>query len=82
MVAAGCVAMVIGIVTTTAAHPPDAAMVYETVYGPAVLVLGVMAPVAALILNPAGVAVKVPPVVPVIVAGCGVVNDVQNTLLV
>jgi hypothetical protein len=53
--------IVTDVVTGTAAHPPEAGMVYVTVYVPAVLVLGVMAPVAPLMVSPAG-ALKVPPV--------------------
>ena len=37
----------------TAAHPPAAAIVYVTVYVPAALVLGVIAPVEASMVNPA-----------------------------
>ena len=51
------------VVFITAAQPPDAAIVYVTVYVPAVLVLGVIAPVLALMLKPA-VEEYVPPVVP------------------
>ncbi len=40
-------------VVLTAEQPPDAAIVYVTVYVPAVLVLGVIAPVLALMLKPA-----------------------------
>ena len=42
------------------------------------LVLGVMAPVDAFIVNPAGVAVNVPPVVPVCVTACALATDIQN----
>ena len=49
--------MVTDVVTGTAAHPPDEGMVYVTVYVPAVLVLGVMAPVELFIDRPAGKAV-------------------------
>jgi hypothetical protein len=52
--------------------------VYVTVYVPAVLVLGVTAPVPALIVNPAGDAVYIPPLVPVKVTGCAVATDLQN----
>ena len=45
------------VVVLTAVQPPDAAIVYVTVYVPAVLVLGIIAPVLALILNPVGFAV-------------------------
>ena len=40
-------------VVLTAEHPPAAAIVYVTVYVPAVLVLGVTAPVLASMLKPA-----------------------------
>ncbi len=40
------------VVVLMAAQPPDAAIVYVTVYVPAVLVLGVIAPVLALMLKP------------------------------
>jgi hypothetical protein len=39
-------------VVLTAEQPPEAAIVYVTVYVPAVLVLGVISPVLALILKP------------------------------
>ena len=73
--------MVTLVVAITATQPPDAAIVYVTVYVPAVLLPGVIAPVEALMFNPAGDAVKVPPVyppVPVNVTGCAVVIDLQN----
>jgi hypothetical protein len=57
MVAVGTAVMVTDVVTGTAAHPALAGIVYVTVYVPAVLVLGVMAPVEALIVKPAGEAV-------------------------
>jgi len=38
----------------TEAHPPETGVEYVTVYVPAVLVLGVMAPVEVLIVSPAG----------------------------
>ena len=40
----------------TTAEQPAAAIVYVTVYVPAVLVLGVIAPVLALIIKPDGLA--------------------------
>ena len=40
------------VVVLTAEQPPVAAIVYVTVYVPAVLVLGVIAPVLVLILKP------------------------------
>ena len=64
-------------VTTTAEQPPEAASVQLTVQVPAVLVLGVIAPVLALILNPV-VEEYVPPVVPVWVTGCALVRVLQN----
>jgi hypothetical protein len=45
------------VVVVTAEQPPIAAIVYVTVYVPAVLALGVMAPVLELILKPVGLAV-------------------------
>jgi hypothetical protein len=48
--------MVTGAVAVTTAHPPAAAIVYVTVYVPAVLVDGFIAPVAASIVSPAGAA--------------------------
>ena len=47
-------------------------------YVPAVDEEGVIAPVVELIINPAGDAVYVPPVVPVRVTACPVVSDLQN----
>ena len=51
-------------VVLTAEQAAAAAIVYVTVYVPAVLVLGLIAPVLALMLKPA-VEEYVPPVVPV-----------------
>jgi hypothetical protein len=45
------------VVVVTIEQPPIAAIVYVTVYVPAELVLGVMAPVLALIIKPVGLAV-------------------------
>ncbi len=56
-------------VVLTAEQPPAAAIVYVTVYVPAVLVLGMIAPVLALMLKPV-VEEYVPPVVPVCVTDC------------
>ncbi len=64
MLALGAVVMLTLAVVLTAAQPPAAAIVYVTVYVPAVLVLGVMAPVLGSILKPV-VEEYVPPVVPV-----------------
>jgi hypothetical protein len=44
--------MVTLVVVVNAAQPPAAAIVYVTVYVPAVLEEGVIAPVLVLILNP------------------------------
>jgi len=52
------------VVVENAPQPTVAGIVYVTVYVPAVLAEGVIAPVKALIDNPAG-ALKIPPVVPV-----------------
>jgi hypothetical protein len=49
--------MVTDVVVVTAEQPPVAGIVYVTVYVPAVLALGVMAPVLELILKPVGLAV-------------------------
>ena len=50
-------------VVLTAEQPPEAAIVYVTVYVPDVLVLGMIAPVFGSILKPV-VEEYVPPVVP------------------
>jgi hypothetical protein len=52
--------IVIGNVATTGGQPPEVGSVYDTVYAPGVLVLGVIAPVVVLIVNPAGVTLYVP----------------------
>ena len=64
MVAVGTAVIVTEVVAVTIPQPPVAAIVYVTVYVPAVLVLGVIAPVELLMDSPA-VEEKVPPVVPV-----------------
>ncbi len=64
-------------VVLTAEQPPAAAIVYVTVYVPAVLVLGMIAPVLALMLKPV-VEEYVPPVVPVCVTDCELVIVLQN----
>ena len=67
--------MVTVVVTSLLAHPALAGIVYVTVYVPAVLPVGVIAPVEASISKPAGVALKLPPVyafVPVKVIACAV----------
>ena len=71
-------------VAVTAGQPPPAAIVYATVYVPAVLVLAVISPVDAFKVNPAGDALYVPPVyepVPVNVTGCGVVTSPHTGLV-
>jgi hypothetical protein len=77
IVAVGAVVMVTNVVAEKAEHPPAAAMVYVTVYVPAVLVDGVIAPVDPSIVNP-DVEEYVPPVVPVNVTPWPVANDLQN----
>ena len=52
MLALGAEIIVIPLVATSSEQPPAAAIVYVTVYVPAVLVLGVIAPVLSLILKP------------------------------
>ncbi len=56
MLAVGAAVIVTLAVVLTAEQPPEAAIVYVTVYVPAVLVLGVIAPVLALIPKPDGLA--------------------------
>jgi hypothetical protein len=63
-VATGRVVIVTDAVVVNVVHPPGVTL-YVTVYVPDVDVEGVIAPVLALIVNPAGDAVYVPPVVPV-----------------
>ena len=57
ILAVGNVVIVTAAVDVTAEHPPAAAIVYVTVYEPAVLVDGVICPVPPFKLNPAGVEV-------------------------
>ena len=64
MLALGAIVIVTLAVVLTAEQPAAAAIVYVTVYVPAVLVLGVIAPVLASTLKPV-VEEYVPPVVPV-----------------
>ena len=64
MLALGAAVIVTLAVATTAEQPPEAAIVQLTVQVPAVLVLGIIAPVLALMLKPV-VEEYVPPVVPV-----------------
>ena len=60
----GIALIVIGAVTASAGHPPEAGIVYTTVYGPGVLDARLIAPVVASIERPA-LLENVPPVVPV-----------------
>ena len=55
--AVGTAVIVTGVVAVTIPHPLAAAIVYVTVYAPAVLVDGVIAPVTPSIVSPAGEAV-------------------------
>ena len=64
ILAIGAADIVTVAVVVTSAQPAADAIVYVTVYVPAVLVLGVIAPVLELILKPV-VEEYVPPVVPV-----------------
>ena len=66
--------------TVNGAQPPAAGILYVTVYNAAALLAGVTAPVAASRVSPAGVAVNVPPVVPVRLTGCEPVKEVQYGL--
>ena len=77
MFALGAAVIVTVVVFITAAQPAEAAIVQLTVQVPAVLVLGVIAPVLALMLKPA-VEEYVPPVVPVCVTDCALVRVLQN----
>ena len=65
-------------VVVTAEQPPVAAIVYVTVYVPAVLELGVIAPVLELMLKPVGLALYVPLAVPTRVTDCALVRVLQN----
>ena len=56
MLALGAAVIVTYNGATNAEQPPAAAIVYVTVYVPAVLVLGVMAPLLALMIKPDGLA--------------------------
>ena len=67
------------VVAVTGEHPPDAKVVYVTVYEPAVLVDGVIAPVVAFSVSPP-VELKVPPVydpVPVRLTEISPASDLQ-----
>ncbi len=77
MLAIGAAVIVTVVVVVTAAQPPVAAIVYVTVQMPAVLILGVISPVLALMPKPV-VEEYVPPVVPVCVTDCALVRVLQN----
>ena len=68
--------MVMVAVATTAAHPPEAAMVLVTVYVPAVLPDRLTTPVEALILKPA-VEVNTPATPPPLNVGDGLAALLQ-----
>ena len=61
-----------------AEQPPDAAIVYVTVYVHSILELGVIFPVFALMLKPAGLELYVPLAVPTRVTDCVLVRVLQN----
>jgi hypothetical protein len=67
----GSAVIVTDVVAVPDAHPPEAAMVYVTVYTPAVLLEGIIKPVVLLIVKPTGDDVNPPPVVPVNVTEAG-----------
>lgn len=73
----GAAPIVTEVVAFTAAQPPDAAIVYVTVYVPTVEVDGIIAPVVELMLKPV-VDENKPPEVPVTVAVWGVDTELQN----
>lgn len=77
-VAVGAAVMVTLAVALTAPQVAEAEIEYVTVYVPAVLAEGVMAPVVAFKDKPAGLAVNVPPVAPVMVGVTPVVTVLQN----
>jgi hypothetical protein len=65
--------MVMLAVAVTAGHPPEAAIVFVTVYVPTVLEARFTKPLEALMLNPEGLAVNVPATPPPLNAGEGLV---------
>ncbi len=77
MLAVGAAVIVTLAVVLTAEQGPVAAIVYVTVQVPAVLVLGMIAPVLALMLKPV-VEEYVPPVVPVWLTDCAIVRVLQK----
>ncbi len=77
MLAVGAAVIVTLAVVLTAEQGPVAAIVYVTVQVPDVLVLGMIAPVLALMLKPV-VEEYVPPVVPVWLTDCAIVRVLQK----
>ena len=65
----GTLLIVTGVEVKKELQPPEAAIVYDTVYVPGVLVAGAMAPLDESIVRPA-VELKIPPPVPVKTTGC------------
>ena len=74
----GAAVMITVAVVVTAEQPPVAAIVYVTVYVPAVLELGVTVPKVELKVKPVGLALYVPLTVPTRVTDCAVVRVLQN----
>jgi hypothetical protein len=56
------VIVIVTVLEVIAGHPPEAGIVYVTLYVPLLLAFGVMVPVLTSIDNPPGTAAKVPPV--------------------
>lgn len=80
MFAVGSAVIVTLVVVETGEHPADG-VVYVTVYVPAALKDGMMAPVVLFIESPPGADVKMPPAyepVPESVTACAVESDLQN----
>ena len=71
MLAVGTVVIVIELVAITAAHPPEAAIVFVTVYVPAVLADKFICPVAVLTNTRPAVDEKVPATPPPLNVGDG-----------
>ena len=77
MAAVGAGVIVTGVIAVTGGHPPPAGIVYVTMYDPDADVAGIIAPVAGLIVNPAGEALNTPPGVPVMVTACEAATVLQ-----
>jgi hypothetical protein len=69
--------LLVVVVVVNGSQPPDAGIVYDTVYVPGVLAPGMIFPLIALIFKPEGVAEKLPPGVPVIEATTGSKVELQ-----